>query len=250
MREKRNICVVLVLAIVLFSGAIAQGGVIYTRLIDTSFIMTKWYDYLSGTSGKLNFNSTTAINGEKKLYTYDDVYTLSMSGTFTFNPYLGRDYSAGGLAKGYFDGGAIVTITGGLMVGTTYVYGGTGTNAKQIFQAVMLPLYEDPENPLLNRWSLAEDPTESGRFNRTLLMEMASGSEGLAAGLTLTSGDILKMTGPKLDLYLKTTADVSNFYVDMGPVSYASPVKITGLLPEPATILLLGLGTLCSRKKR
>jgi hypothetical protein len=249
MREKRNSIAFFVLALILLSGIFAEGGVVYTRLINTSYV-TKWYEYLSGTSGKINFNNTPLSAGlARTLYTYNDIYTLTVTGNVTFNPYLGRDFSSGGYARGYFEGAAEITITGGLMNGSTYVYGGTGANAKQILKAVMLPIYEDTQNPALQRWALQEDTTAAGNFNKTLLMSMVEGSEGLASGITLTNGDILKMTGPKTDLFFKCS-NVSNFYIDMGPFAQASSINITGLLPEPATILMLGLGVVCLRKKR
>ena len=226
------------------------AGVVYTRLIDTSFIMTQWYDYVSGTDGHLNFNNTS-INGSKVLYTHDDVYTLNMTGSLTFNPILERDFSAGAYARGYFEGGVAVTITGGLKIGTSYVYGGTGTAAKPIFQAVLSPLSEDSSAPSQERWALTESTTEAGRFDRTLFLDLIEGSEGLAAGIALQgTGDILKMVGPKMDLSLKTTSTVSNFYTDMGPSTIASPIKITGIVPEPATAVLLGLGSLCFLKRK
>jgi hypothetical protein len=226
--------------------ASTNGSVVYTRLISTSFLAT-WYDWVSGTEGHLNFNNTS-INVAKTLYTYNDVYTLSIVGKLTFNPNLARDYSSDGYAKGYFEGGATVTITGGLKLNGSYVYGGSGTAAKQIFQAVMLPVYEDSQNPTLNRWSLEEDVYQAGNFNRGLFLEMVDGSEGLASGITIGS-DILKMTGPKMDLFLKCD-NVSDFYTDMSSGSIASPINITGLIPEPATVLLFGLGALCLKRKR
>jgi hypothetical protein len=245
---KRKISLTSLIVVLFVCISTANANTVYTRLIDTSFIMTKWYDWVS-TNGHLNF-SNTSINGEKKLYTHDDVYTLSMTGTLTFNPNLGRDYSSGELAKGYFEGGATVTITGGLKIGASYVYGGLGAAAKQIFQATMVPVYEDSLNPTLNRWSLEESTTEAGRFDRTLFLDLVAGSEGLASGISLLgTGDILKMTSPKMDLSLKTDSAVSNFYIDMGPSSTASNIKITGLIPEPATLLLLGLGGICVRRK-
>jgi len=246
MSGRGRVCAGLLVAFV-FCAASVQGSVVYTRMIDTSFLMTKWYDWVSGTDGHFNFSSTS-INLEKKLYTYNDVYTLNMTGTFTFNPNLTRDYSSGGFAKGYFEGGAIVTITGGLLSGGSYVYGGTGAAARQIFQARMVPVYEDSLNPTLERWALEEDSYLAGNFNRALFLGMVEDSEGLASGLTLTTGDILKMTDPKMDLFLKAS-DAANFYTDMGPISTASPIKITGAIPEPATFLLLGLGMLCLKKK-
>jgi probable HAF family extracellular repeat protein len=214
-----------------FVVSLGTGSAIYTRLIDTSFIMIKWYDYIDGGASRINFNNTV-INVQKGLYTYDDVYTLTMSGTLTFNPLLVQDYSSGGLAKGYFEGGATVTITGGLLLDGSYVYGGTGASAKPIFQAVMFPVYDDTSNPTLDLWALEEQIYEEGRFDRTLLLEMVEGSEGLAAGISLPNGDILRMYSPEMDLFLKTNVTVSTFGVDIGPSVLQSQIKITGLLPD------------------
>lgn len=231
-----------------FIPSTVDAGTVYVRLIGSSYPVAKWYDWL-GSSGRLNFSNTTLSGG--MVYTYNDVYELTMTGTFTFNPNLGRDYSAGdGLAKGYFEGGATVTFTGGIRDGATYVYGGTGAAAKQIFQATLNTVYEDPLNPGLNRWALEENATEAGRFDRTLFLTFVEGSEGLASGIVLNgTGDILRMTGPKMDLSLKTASTVSNFGADISSGGLASRVEITGLLPEPATILMLGLGGLCLRKR-
>ncbi len=250
---KRQWILALIIGVVCAPAFITSSlyaGTVYARLIDTSFIMTRWYDYVSGTDGHLNFNNTT-INGSKVLYTHDDVYTLSMVGTLTFNPILERDFSEGVYANGYFEGGVEVTITGGLRVGASYLYGGVGAAAEPIFQAVLAPVYEDSLNPTLERWALEESLTESGRFDKTLFLDLIEGSEGLASGIALAgTGDILKMINPKMDLSLKTTVPVSNFYTDMGPSAVASPIKITGVVPEPATVLLFGIGTLCLRRKR
>jgi hypothetical protein len=247
MRERRIICIILVLAFVLFSGTIVKGGVVYTSLIDTSFFTT-WYSI--SPSGHINF-SNTLVGVQKVLNTYGDVYTLTMSSNsrVTFSPNLARDTSSGGVAKGYFDGGATVTITGGLKDSNgSWVYGGTGGNAKQIFQAIMVPLYEDSANPAINRWSLEEEIYEPGNFDKTLMLSMVDGSVGLASGITLPNGDILKMIGPKMDLSLKTD-NVSDFSTNFSYTDVASSIKITGLVPEPMTLLLFGIGTLCLRKK-
>jgi hypothetical protein len=244
MRERR-FCAAVMLFFTLCAVSV-QGGIVYTSLIDTTFFTT-WY--AASPTGHLNF-SNTPVGVQKTIYTYGDVYTLTISGKVTFNPNLARDYSSGGVAKGYFDGGATVTITGGLKNSNNqWVYGGTGSNAKQIFQAVMVSLHEDNANPTLNRWALEEETDQPGNFDRTLVLSMVDGSVGLASGLILNNGDILKMIGPKMDLSLKTD-NVSNFSNDFGYTDIASSIKITGLVPEPATVLLVGLGALCLKKKR
>jgi hypothetical protein len=241
--------------VVVFSFLLSSNiyaAMVYTRLMDTSYLMSKWYDYISGSNGNLSFSSTSLSGGT--LYTQDNVYTLTLTGKITFTPTLIRDYSSDGLAKGYFDGGVAVTITGGLRQGSTYVYGGSvfsgaNANAKQIFAGTLVPVYDDPLNPTANRWSFEEEAMESGRFDRTLLLQLVADSEGLAHGIQIGS-DTLIMRDPKMDLSLKATVNPNNFIsTDLSSGTTASNVKITGV-PEPMTLALLGIGALlvCRRK--
>lgn len=224
--------------------ASANAAIVWTRLIDTNYLFNTWYDYLGGTSGKITFVNTS-VGNVKTLYTYGDVYTLTVEGTLTFESNLARDYSAGGIAKGFFEGGSTITLKGGLKQGTTFVYGGTGSAAKTILQAVMNPVYEDPQNPTLLRWALEESDTEVGRFDRVLFFTLVSGSEGLASGITLPNGDILKMADPKIDFSLKTQTAVNNFVsVDLNSGPLASVVKFVAPIPEPMTLLIFSAGGL------
>jgi len=245
---KKNVCTILLIAAVLSLPAYVSAGMVYTELIDMSFLMTQWYTYTGGTSGQFSFNNTT-INFQRKLHAGGQVYDLT--GTFTFNPALGRDFSSGGLARGYFDGNATVTIVGGLKLNSNWVYGGTGIAAKTIFKATLLPVYEDSQNPSLLRWSLTEDPDLIGNFNRTLLLELVAGSEGLASGIDLGNGNILTMSNQalKMDLSMKSSVNPNDFIsTNLNSGSVAAPVRITAV-PEPTTLLLLALGSVLLKKR-
>jgi hypothetical protein len=226
----------------------AYANIICTRLIDTSYAYNMWYDWTAGSSsGKISFNSTTIGGG--KLYTQDNVYTLDVTGTFTFTPNLARDYSSGGLAKGYFDGGVTVTITGGLKLNGSYVYGGTDANVKQILSATLTPVYEDSQSPTSNRWAFEEGSQEVGRFDKTLFLQFVAGSEGLATGIQLSgTTDTLIMVTPQMDLSLKASGNPNNFVTgDFNSGITPSNVKFT---PEPVTLALFGIGALLVRRRK
>ena len=235
----------------LVMSSTSPGAVVYTRLMDLGFLFNTWYDYTGGSpAGNINFNKTS-INLTSTLYTEGDVYTLGITGTLTFTSDLYSDYSSGGLAKGLFEGGSTVKIVGGLKQGGSYVYGGTGGNAKQIFEATLRPVHDDGGNPTADRWSLEEDVYTQGNFNRTLRLELVAGSEGLVSGITIGT-DTLTIVGtseyPNMKLELKTTTTVNDFAYDINSGYLASHVKINSI-PEPATFILVGLGTLLLRTR-
>jgi hypothetical protein len=218
----------------------------YVDKMDLSFMGTEpWYQYAGG-AGHIDFDPDPISLASLYVLDYAGSYA-SILGKLEFLPNLERDVSSGGRAAGYFDGGVTVRITGGIRKNSTWIYGGSGTSAKQILEATLVPLYEDPLAPGEDRWFFHETLGEEGRFDRTLFLDFVPGSVGVASGILLSNGDTLVMTDPKMDLSLKT-ASANNFVTGDFAHSGISNIKFIGT-PEPASLLLLAGGALFIRKK-
>jgi hypothetical protein len=240
---------------------ISSGTVVSTQIIDLGFMFNTWYDN-TGTNpitGLINFNETAMSSTyiQSTLTTYTNIGSdnvLEITGTLTFTSNLYEDYSSGGQAKALFEGGSTVRIVGGLKQDGVYVYGGTGNDANQIFEATLRPVYDDDSDPSADRWSLEEESLVPGSFNRTLILELVEGSVGLASGITIGT-DTLIIEGdteyPRMKLELKTppTITVNDFGVDINSSYIASHVKVNSI-PEPATLTLIGLAAVLLRARR
>ncbi len=225
----------------------SSAVVLHVDKMDLSFMGTEpWYQYASG-AGHIDFDPDPISLASLYVFDYAGSYA-SISGKLEFLPNLKRDVSSGNRAAGYFEGGVTVRITGGIRKGSTWLYGGSGTSAKQILEATLVPLYEDPLAPAEDRWFFQETSGEEGRFDKTLFVNFVPGSVGLASGILLSNGDTLVMTGPKMDLSLKTPS--ANNFATEGNFAHSgfSNIKFTGA-PEPASLLLLAGGALFIRKK-
>ncbi|MDD5065089.1 MAG: PEP-CTERM sorting domain-containing protein [Phycisphaerae bacterium] len=234
-----------VVFVLLFSFP-SSATTLHVDKMDLSFMGTEpWYRYADG-AGHIDFNPDTISLASLYVFDYTGSYA-SILGKLEFLPNLERDVSSTTRAAGYFEGSVTVRITGGIRKGTTWVYGGIGTSAKQILEATLVPLYEDPLATGEDRWFFQETLGEEGRFDKTLFLDFVPGSIGVASGILLSNGDTLVMTGPKMDLSLKT-ASANNFVTGDFAHSGISNIKFTGI-PEPASLLLLVGGTLFIRKK-
>ena len=262
MKDKKCATLLFVVFILIaFTAGSVNATIQYVDKIELQFfsMSASWYDYVSGSgssiNGKLNFTSSVSQDylGGSKIYTIGGAYTFDLAITgFIFSPDITNDVSSGTTAQAYFEGDQIVQIVGGIKyTGTnTFAYGGTGAAAEVLFEARMVET---------NDWLLAESlPYNPGQFDKTLQLEFEVANEGACDGIAIgTTGDILKMVNPKMDLSLKTnipTADPSNFLADfqsspMGGGS-ASNIKITGTVPEPATLTLLLSGLLVGMRRR
>ena len=237
------------------------AGVEYVRSINLGFktliTMNQWYDYIEGTDpaqGAINFQSEPVSGTSYHLQTYgDDIYELK-NATFTFVSALESDISSGGWAKGYFEGGAAVSLSATLSIGESDVYTG------KILDAVLKPTYADPSRPTEDLWLLSENLAgpiiEPDQFSQQLYLELvdpASG-ENLTNGIAIAGTDIvLKMMNPTMDLFLKAeSGDAFNFLDDMQTPMFTeqSTVNITGVVPEPATLALFALGGLVAIGER
>lgn len=235
-----------VVFVLLFSFP-SSAVTIHVDKMDLSFMGTDpWYRYAGG-AGHIDFAPDTISLASLYVLDYTGSYA-SILGKLEFLPNLERDVSSGGRAGGYFEGGVTVKITGGIRQGATWLYGGTGASAKQILEATLVPLYQDPLAPSDSRWFFQETLGEQGKFDRSLFLNFVPGSVGVASGILLSNGDTLFMTGPKMDLSLKT-ASATNFVTGNFAHSGFSNVKFSGT-PEPASLVLVALGTLFIRKRK
>ncbi len=258
--KRKDITLLLVMSVVgVFTVGSVNAAIHYVDKVELQFFSmnNSWYDYISGSgssiNGKLNFTESSNQDylGGSKVYTIGGAYTfdLAIEG-FVFNPSITNDVSSGTTAQAYFEGDQIVQIVGGIKyTGTNdFAYGGTGAVAEVLFEARMVEK---------NDWLLAEYvPYNPGQFDKTLQLEFETVSEGLSDGIAIgTTGDILQMVNPIMALSLKTnspTNDPSNFMGDFysNPMGSASNIKITGTVPEPATLALLLSGMFIAIRKR
>jgi len=232
-------------AVCLFPGN-CFGTTFYTRQITAPFLgfgSGQWYD---ATAGEIDLNGAGIFGGALYAHGVSGVFLDLANATFNFTAAKERDYSSGNLAKGYFEGSVEVEIVGKLKQGSTTVYDGT------IFKAVLTPVYEDSANPGVDSWALEEAYTNAGHFDRTLenVQMVVTLGDGLGAGIDLGGGDILMMTGPKIDLSLKSSPNPVAFNQNLNHATAGSNIMITGVIPEPATVLVLGLGALLVRRKK
>jgi hypothetical protein len=241
---------IIVVLCALLLGSNSLAGTVNTRLIDLQFWNNTWYDYTGANTGNISFNATPLLNGT--LYTSGDAYTLDIDAKFTFTADLKRDVSSSGQARGYFDYDNItVELIGGLKDGGSYVYGGSpgSGNQETIFRAAIAPLaggsyYEDSSAPTEKRWLFEERQYESKRFDRS--HNLVLDNIGLAVGITIGT-DTVKLSSPKMDLSLKSSVNPNNFVSeDLSSGFTASNIKV---VPEPATIFLLGLSSLFFKRR-
>ncbi|MCD4830995.1 MAG: PEP-CTERM sorting domain-containing protein [Anaerohalosphaeraceae bacterium] len=246
-------CLLTAVIVVGLSPCICFGELVYTDKIDLGFLFNTWYDNTnpSPIEGSINFNNTAITASQSFLSTFSNIGSdniLEVTGEFTFISELTSDYSSGGIAKGIFAGGATISFVGGIKQGGVYVYGGTGNDANQILQATLKPAYN-------GGWSLEEEALVQGAFNRTLDIELDT-TVGLGAGVTFeyeTATYTLKLAAnseyPKMGLELKTASTVNDFGVDINSGWLASHIKINSVVPEPATLVLVGAGMVLLRKR-
>lgn len=263
-REKNFKILFLVLVFCVFTGA--NASTVYMDLIELGFNNgTTWYSYDSSSGdGAIDFDSSE-INYQSQFITFD-TYSDSrfmIFGNFTFQSNLERDASSGGSAVGYFQGGVTATLVGAIMDTSTsqFVYGGgimgaTGS-PETILQFTLDTINDDPVNPTEDRFGLYEDSYDSpssyteGVFDaKSLEVSLVAGSGGLTSGITLGDGNVLKILDPRMDLFLETTSAADFSTEDFAASARGSKIKIRGTVPEPATLLLIGLGGVFLRRRK
>jgi hypothetical protein len=227
----------------------ARAGTLQVTRITTNYLGTMWYQW-TGTSGAFKLNNTQ-FQGASNLHTNGGtVYNLV--GAITYTPALISDFSSGGLAKGIFQAGSGITVTlkgaikdlaGNSLYGT-YTTPGTG---QVILQATVWGNLARNDND----WNLIESTTDTGQFeNIKLYLDLVN--IGLANGITLTNGTILKIEQPEMDMTMAVTNQNPSNFNSMMPFVSGVPggvIEFTAPIPEPATLVILSVGALFLRKQ-
>lgn len=209
--------------------SLSYANLIYVERIRTNYVYgTTWYTYNSTTEyGQINFNNTggSSING----FTAGGTdYTITGL-TLTFiSEMLDDSASSGGIARGTFEGGVDVTLSGTIGGYTGIILQGTITEAT---------------------FELEELYTDAKEIDGQVHLAL-NDTVGVATGIDIGNGNIYKMLDPQVDMFLMAASTVENFH--SGNITTgitASSIEFTAA-PEPMTLMFVGLGMLFLRRRK
>jgi len=211
---------------VLNSYAFADLIYVDRMYADSLDMLNNWYTYDTETLDLGAVNFLDMSDGFQA-----DGQELALDGfALTFSSDLLNDYSTiGGRARGTFNGGVTVTLSG--TVGT--------------YSGVLL------EGAITETsFELEELYTDAKEFDGQVHVDL-NDAVGLAAGISIGDGHTYKILDPRIDMFLRSSSDPDDFLSeDLHTGFLASSVHFVAPVPEPMTVMLLGVGALFLRRRK
>ena len=252
MKKKTRISF-LIAALMCFISSGVYGGVQYVENITFGIDTFQYYSSSQFSISKDSSSGSGCVIQPHGLgYTYNIV-----DFTINFSPvnYLG-DNSGGGVCSGTFAGGATFTINGDLVL----LDGDENVVATYADDALLLSAAMDPAT---TTWNLTETTSYSNTLATEGELDFIPSAGALFDGVTVNGGDTLYIGEMDLRLGLYTPAGfaykypgmpimtgLDNFNEIMFASAVAPTIQITSQIPEPATLVLLGIGSICWIRKK
>ena len=226
MRRVNGLCVALSVLIV---TCVTVTSLATPISIDNTYLLFgSGITYYNGASQQFGFSSNVASAKIQSAASAPGVYDYQiLNGAFTFNPdSLVLDHSAGGIALGDFAGGGTVQLTGDIkrLSDGVIIYSG---------QTLLTATMTIPDSAT---WLLEE---EGGYMVGSMFFNPTGG--------VLATGDELNIGEFRLAFKARPMVNPSNFAASQTCMTQG--IEIVAV-PEPATLVVLGLGGLMLVRRR
>lgn len=236
MKKKVFVSFCLLLSAVSFSGTLSVKNIAFT-VPAAGYYQAGYLSLAAGGNGDIQLWSDDSY-----LYTIDNLMVsltpcqlmLDRSTPDTFSTY-------GGFVIGDFAGGATLTLTGDLRLNSDPV----GSN---IYSGTLLEA--DMDLSVSETWILQQTDTYVNKLVGAMDMSTVGGA--LDTGISY-GADTIRIGNIDFSISMFFPVTAQNFtQLDGGSISLAPSIQLSAAeVPEPATLILVGLGGLiCSRRKK